>query len=318
MKAIAINKYGSVDVLEYIDVEKPLVTSDRLLVKISSSSVNPIDWKIRKGMLRVLTGNKFPMVLGFDVAGEVVEVGDRVTGFKPGDPIYAYLDPIPGGAYAEYAAVSPQVACLKPTNLTYEQAAAVPLAATTALQALRDKAEIKKGQKVLINGASGGVGVFAVQIAKAYQAEVTGVCSNKNIELVKSLGADKVIDYKQQDFTKETEKYDIIFDAVSNREFSECKDNLLPQGIYIKLLPSFDILVQGFLTLFTSKKAKLFFAKANSKDLTYLKDLIETGKVKSIVDRTYPLSEVAEAHRYSESGRAVGKIVIKVADEKSE
>ncbi|AFY77974.1 Zn-dependent oxidoreductase, NADPH:quinone reductase [Pleurocapsa sp. PCC 7327] len=311
MKAIIINRYGSADVLQYADVEKPSLKSDRLLIKIYASSVNPIDWKIRQGMLQFLTGYKFPLILGFDVSGEVVEVGDRVTKFKPGDAVYAYLGSIPGGAYAEYVAVAEQFVCLKPNNITHEQAAAVPLAATTALQALRDAGEIKRGQKVLINGASGGVGTFAVQIAKAWETEVTAVCSTKNVELVKSLGADRVIDYTQQDFTKETEKYDIIFDVVSKRSFSECKNNLLSQGIYIALLPSPDVLVNSFLTsLIPGKKAKLFFAKASGKDLAQLKQLIEADKIRSVIDRTYPLSEIAEAHRYSESGRAVGKIVI--------
>ncbi len=311
MKAITINQYGSADVLQYADVEKPQIKSDQLLVKVYASSVNPIDWKIRKGMLKVLTGNKFPMILGFDVSGEVVTVGEKVTDFKVGDAVYAYLDPLPGGAYAEYAAVSERVASLKPSNMTHEQAAAVPLAATTALQALRDKGEIEKGQKVLINGASGGVGTFAVQIAKAWETEVTAVCSGKNAELVRSLGADKVIDYTQQDFTKDTAKYDIIFDVVSNRSFSECKNSLQPKGIYVTLLPSPDILLHSFLTLFSpGKKAKLFVAKANGKDLAYLKDLIEAGKMRSVIDRAYPLSEVAAAHAYSEGGHAVGKIVI--------
>jgi 2-desacetyl-2-hydroxyethyl bacteriochlorophyllide A dehydrogenase len=313
MKAVIINRYGSADVLQYADVEKPFIKSDQLLIKVYASSVNPIDWKIRQGMLKVLTGNKFPMILGFDVSGEVVEVREKVTKFKPGDAVYAYLGSIPGGAYAEYVAVSEQFVCLKPNNITHEQAAAVPLAATTALQALRNSGEIKRGQKVLINGASGGVGTFAVQIAKAWETEVTAVCSAKNAELVKSLGTDRVIDYTQQDFTKGTEKYDIIFDVVSNRSFSECKNNLRSQGIYITLLPSPDILLNSFLTFFIpGKKAKLFFAKASSKDLAELKELIEADKIHSVIDRTYPLSEIAAAHQYSESGRAVGKIVITV------
>lgn len=179
MKAAIINRYGSPDVLQYAEVVKPAIKSDRILIEVHASSVNPVDWKIREGMLKVLTGNNFPLILGFDVAGEVVAVGEKVTNFKPGDAIYAYLNSIPGGAYAEYVAASAQVVCLKPNNMTYEQAAVVPLAATTALQALRDSGNIKQGQKVLINGASGGVGTFAVQIAKAWETEVTGVCSTK-------------------------------------------------------------------------------------------------------------------------------------------
>jgi 2-desacetyl-2-hydroxyethyl bacteriochlorophyllide A dehydrogenase len=313
MKAVIIERYGSPDVLQYADIEKPSVTGDRLLIKIYASSINPVDWKLRQGMLKVITGNKFPMILGFDVAGEVVEVGANITNFKTGDGVYAYLNPVPGGAYAEYVAVSERFVSLKPSNLSYEQAAVVPLAATTALQALRDTGEIKKGQKVLINGAAGGVGTFAVQIAKAYETEVTAVCSTKNVELVRGLGADRVIDYTQQDFTKDTEKYNIIFDVVGKRSFSECKNNLLNQGIYITLLPSPDIILNGFLTfLIPGKKAKLFVAKANDKDLAYLKELIEANKIRPIIDRTYPLSQIADAHRYSEEGRTVGKIAIAI------
>lgn len=313
MKAVTIDRYGSPDVLRYTDVEKPEIESDKISIEVRATSINPVDWKIRKGMLKVLTGNKFPLILGFDVAGVVAEIGDKVTDFKSGDEIYAYLDTTPGGAYAEYVTVSPKVVCLKPNNMSYFEAAAVPLAATTALQALRDKGKISKGQKVLINGASGGVGTFAVQIAKAWETQVTAVCSSKNVELVKSLGADRVIDYTQQDFTKEQEKYDIIFDVISKRSFSECKKNLQPNGIYITLLPSPDVIFQGvFTSFFPGKKAKLFLAKANSSDLAYLKDLIEAGKVRAIIDRTYPLSEIVAAHTYSESERAVGKIVITV------
>jgi 2-desacetyl-2-hydroxyethyl bacteriochlorophyllide A dehydrogenase len=313
MKAVSIDRYGSPDVLQYTEIEKPSVTGDRLLIRVYASSINPIDWKIRQGMLKVMTGNKFPMILGFDVAGEVVEVGTNVTNFKTGDAVYAYLDPVPGSAYAEYAAVSERFVSLKPSNLSYEQAAVVPLAATTALQALRDTGEIKKGQKVLINGASGGVGMFAVQIAKAYETEVTAVCSTKNVELVKSLGADRVIDRTQQDFTKDTEKYDIIFDVVSKSSFSECKNSLLNQGIYITLLPNPDVILNGFLTFFIpGKKAKLFFAKSNGRDLAYLKELIEANKIRPVIDRTYPLSQLADAHRYSEEGRTVGKIAIAI------
>jgi 2-desacetyl-2-hydroxyethyl bacteriochlorophyllide A dehydrogenase len=313
MKAVTIDRYGSPEVLQYTDIEKPSATGDRLLIKVYASSINPVDWKLRQGMLKVMTGNKFPMILGSDVAGEVVEVGANVTNFKTGDAVYAFLDPVPGGAYAEYAAVSERFVSLKPSNLSYEQAAVVPLAATTALQALRDTGEIKKGQKVLINGAAGGVGTFAVQIAKAYETEVTAVCSTKNVELVKGLGADKIIDYTQQDFTKDAEKYDIIFDVVGKRSFSECKNSLLDRGIYITLLPSPDVLLNGFLTFFIAgKKAKLFFAKSSGKDLAYLKELIEANKIRPVIDRTYPLSQLADAHRYSEEGRTVGKIAIAI------
>jgi 2-desacetyl-2-hydroxyethyl bacteriochlorophyllide A dehydrogenase len=312
MKAAVINRYGSAEVLQYTEVEKPPIKPEQMLVRVYASSVNPIDWKIRKGMLKVLTGNKFPMILGFDVSGEVVEVGTQVTQFKLGDSIYAHLNQLPGGAYAEYAAVAEKSAAAKPTNMSHEEAAAVPLAAMTALQAWRDEGNLKLGQKVLINGASGGVGTFAVQIAKVLGAEVTAVCGTRNLEMVKSLGADRLIDYKQQDFTKDTTKYEIIFDVVGNSSLSKCKKVLQSNGIYITTQPYPGNFLQSFLTrLLPGQKYKVVLLQSKGSDLAYLKQQIETGKIRAIVDRTYPLSEVAAAHSYSETGRAVGKIVIR-------
>jgi len=314
MKAVFINQYGSTQVLQYEDMETPSINRDQLLVKVYASSVNPVDWKIRAGQLQFLTGYKFPMVLGFDVSGEVVAVGESVTRFQTGDKVYAYLDSLPGGAYAEYAAVSEQVACFKPDNMSYEQAAAVPLAAITALQSLRDLGQILPGHKVLINGASGGVGSFGVQIAKAFKAEVTAVCSTQNVELVKSLGGDRVIDYTVQDLTKDTSFYDIIFDAVGKESFSGCQNILKPNGVYVTTLPDPDSLVQSFLTfLLPGKKSKLIVAQSNGQDLAYLKELIEGGKIRSVIDRTYSLEELAAAHAESEQGHVVGKLVIAVA-----
>ncbi|ARV60636.1 zinc-binding alcohol dehydrogenase [Nostocales cyanobacterium HT-58-2] len=314
MKAVVIRQYGSPEVLQYEEVEPPKIKPDQLLVKVHASCINPVDWKIRQGMLRFITGNKFPMMLGFDLSGEVVEVGSQVTRFQPGDQIYASLSPPAGGAYAEFAAVPEKNAALKPTNMTYEEAASVPIAALTALQALRDQGNIQPGQTVLVNGASGGVGTFAVQIAKALGAQVTAVCSTKNIELVKSLGADHVIDYTQQDFTQDTAQYNIIFDAVAKQSFSGSKKALKPKGIYITTLPTPETLVQSFLTaLIPGQKAKIILETPKSQDLVYLKDFIESGKIRSVIDRTYPLQELAAAHEYSETGRAAGKIVITVA-----
>lgn len=314
MKAVTINQYGSASVLNYTDIEQPRIKPEQMLVKVQASSVNPVDWKIRSGQLQLLTGYNFPLVLGFDVAGTVVEVGAGVTRFNAGDQIYAYLDSIPGGAYAEYAAVSERAACLMPNNMTYEQAAAVPLAATTALQSLRDLGSIQSGHKVLINGSSGGVGTFAVQIAKALGAEVTTVCSTKNLELMTSLGADHVIDYTSTDITQDTRQYDIILDAVGKQSFSSCQAILKPNGVYVNTLPMPDTLVQGCLTFFLpGKKAKLVIAQSNSKDLAFLKELIESGKMRSLIQQTYPLSEVAVAHTTSEQERVVGKLVITVS-----
>jgi 2-desacetyl-2-hydroxyethyl bacteriochlorophyllide A dehydrogenase len=311
MKAAIINQYGNPEVLQYAEVEQPQLKPDQLLVKVHSSSVNPIDWKIRKGLLKILTGNQFPMILGFDVAGDVVEVGSRVTRFKVGDAIYARLNHKAGGAYAEYAAVAESIAAHKPETMSYEQAAAVPLAAMTALQALRDQGQLQTGQKVLINGASGGVGTFAVQIAKVLGAEVTGVCSSKNQDLVKSLGADHVIDYTQQDFTQDNVQYDIVFDVVGNRSFSDCKRVLQPKGIYITTQPLPGNFLRGVLTsLLPGQKYKVILLQSNGADLAYLKEQIEMGKIHSVIDRTYPLSETAAAHAYSETEHAIGKVVI--------
>jgi 2-desacetyl-2-hydroxyethyl bacteriochlorophyllide A dehydrogenase len=314
MKAVVIRRYGAAEVLQYEDVEQPKIEPTQLFVKVRASSVNPIDWKIRQGMLSLITGNKFPKILGFDVAGDVIALGSGVTRFQVGDAIYGSTS-FPGGGYAEFAAVPENLVALKPTNLSYEEAAAVPLAALTALQALRNEGNIQTEQTMLINGAAGGVGIFAVQIAKALGAVVTGVSSAKNLDLVKSLGADRVIDYTQQDFTEDTAQYDIIFDAVGKRSLSQTKKVLKPNGIYITTLPSPEVFFESVLTAFLpGQKAKFILEKPNTQDLVDLKELIEAGKIRVIIDRTYPLQELAAAHSYSETGRAVGKIAIAVSN----
>ncbi|HTL87762.1 MAG TPA: NAD(P)-dependent alcohol dehydrogenase [Leptolyngbya sp.] len=313
MKAAVIYQYGEPKVLQVAEIEQPQIQPDQMLVKVHAASINPIDWKMRKGMLKMLTGSNFPIVLGFDVSGEVVDVGAQITQFKPGDTLYARLDQRTGGAYAEYAAVSEKVAAPKPSNMTHEEAAAVPLAAMTALQALRDQGRLEVGQKVLVNGASGGVGTFAVQIARFLGAEVTGVCSSKNAELVRQLGATQVIDYHQQDFTQNSEKYDLVFDVVGNRSLSDCKSVLTPKGIYVTTQPHPSNFLQSFLTaLLPGQKYKVILLKENRADLIYLKQQIELGNVRSIIDSTYPLSQIVEAHAHSETERAIGKIVITI------
>lgn len=315
MKAVVFDRYGGVEVLQYREVEKPTIKPDQLLVRVRASSVNPVDWKIRQGHLQLLSGFNFPRIVGSDISGVVEEMGRDVTQFQPGDEVYTSLNPLTGGACAAYAAVTESVASIKPQNITHTEAAAVPIAGLTALQALRDLGEIQAGKKVLINGASGGVGIFAVQIAKAMNAEVTGVCSSKNRDFVNNLGADIVLDYARIDFTHQTQKYDIILDAVGNKTFAECENVLQTEGAYISTLPSFDNLVPMFLSLFMSgKKAKLIVANANNSDLGILRKLIESGKVDPIVDRTYSLEEVAAAHTYSETGRAIGKIAISIEE----
>lgn len=313
MKAAIIDRYGKPEVLQVAEIAKPTIKNNQLLLKVHAASINPIDWKTRKGMLRFLMNQKKPLVLGFDVCGKVVEVGDRVTKFKPGDLVYGMLD-FPGGAYAEYAVVSETAAAFKPKNMTVQEAAALPVAALTALQSLRDLGGIKPGYKVLINGGSGGVGTYAVQIAKAYETEVTAVCSGKNIELVKSLGADRAIDYTKQEFTTEAEKYDIVFDTIANKSLARCNKILNERGVYITTLPTPRCALETVLTQWLpGKKCQIILAKPIGADMAYLKELIEAGKLRSIIDRTYSLSQVVQAHQYSEAGHAVGKIVITVS-----
>lgn len=311
MQAAVIERYGSPDVFEIKTIAPPLVKADQVLIRVHASSVNPIDWKIRKGMLKLLPGQKFPMVLGFDIAGEVVATGIQVKHFNVGDAVYAYSNQFPGGAYADYVAVPENVTAAKPENLSYSEAASVPLAATTALQALRDAGKLNAGQRVLINGASGGVGIFAVQIAKLFGAEVTAVCGTQNIDLVNSFSPDRIIDYKQTDFTQEVASYDVIFDVVGSKPYSACKRVLTGKGIYVTTQPDPKNYLQGLLTsVLPGQTAKVILANANRVDLIYLKEQIEAGKIRPIIDRTYPLSEIAAAHAYSEEGHAVGKIAI--------
>ena len=320
MKAVVTHQYGDSTVLRIEEIAKPRITPDaakrlsnRVLIKVHATTVNPIDWKLRSGKFRLMPGNKLPLILGFDVCGEVVEVGSAVTRFQVGDRVYGTVG-LPGGADAEFTTAAADWLAIAPANLTDEEAAAVPGSALTALQALRNVAQLQAGQSVLINGASGGVGSFAVQIGKVLGAEVTGVCSTPNLELVKSLGADRTIDYTQADFTDERSRYDLIFDTVAKRSFSECQPALKPHGTYITTLPSGKLILQQILTaIFPGKKVKFVIQTPSGTDLVYLKELLESGKIRVIVDRVYPLTELAAAHKYSESGHAVGKIVMAIA-----
>ncbi|MDY7021930.1 MAG: NAD(P)-dependent alcohol dehydrogenase [Cyanobacteriota bacterium] len=310
MKAVIFNQYGSANVLEYRDIDIPKIKPDELLVKVSATSVNPVDWKIRKGDLQLISGYNFPKKIGADLSGVVVEVGERVKDFQAGDEIYTFINPASGGAYAQYAAVPASIAALKPSSMTHEEAAAVPVAALTALQSFFDLGKIRPGQKVLVNGASGGVGTYAVQIAKAIGTEVTGVCSAANLDRVQQLGADAVLDYTEVDFTQQETKYDIVLDAVGKQTFANCEKILHPDGVYISTLPTLENAFAFAQTwLFPGKSAKLVLAQANRRDLDALRGWIEAGKVRSVIDRVYSLSDIIEAHNYSETGRTVGKIV---------
>ncbi len=329
MKAVVYTDYGSPDVLEIRDVKKPVPNNDQVLVKVRAASINPLDWHFIEGTPYIMRamgiGLRRPKIprLGVDMAGQVEAVGKNVTQFNPGDEVFGGKT----GAFAEYVCVfADRAVALKPANLTFEQAASVPIAAITALQGLRDKGKIQPGQKVLINGASGGVGTFAVQIAKSFGADVTGVCSTRNVDMVRSLGADQVIDYTKEDFTKGAQRYDLILDNVANHSLLECRRALKPKGTYVLIGgggtndqgligPLANPIKAMLLSPFVSQKMGMMLAELNKKDLTILGDLMQSGKMTPVIDRTYPLSQIAEAIRYLEQGHARGKVVITVAQD---
>jgi NADPH:quinone reductase-like Zn-dependent oxidoreductase len=313
MKAIVIQKFGSPEVMEYSDVEVPKIKDDEVLVENYASSVNPVDWKIRNGMLRWIAGNSFPKILGGDIAGRVVEIGHNVQFLRVGDEVYGLLNVMKGGAYAEYVAAPQECFALKPQSLDFEQAATIPLAALTALQALRDQGKIMKGQEVLINGCSGGVGSFALQIARAFETHVTGVCSTRNIDVAMDLGAHRVIDYSREDLLKSGEKYHIFFDAVGNQSYFQIRHLLHSNGIFVTTLPTIKImLMEPFHNLFSSRKIKKVMVRYSRKDLEFLSELVDQGKLRTRIDKEFKLEEIRQAHEYSETGRVVGKILIKV------
>jgi NADPH:quinone reductase-like Zn-dependent oxidoreductase len=313
MKAVVFDKYGSNDVVEVRDMPMPSPGTGDMLVKVCAASINPVDWKMGAGQLRVITGYKFPKVLGRECAGEVVETGSRVARFKKGDQVVA-LPPVRSmGAFAEYACAPEMTTFPKSGSISFEQAACIPIAGLTALQALRDKGQVSYGKKVLVNGASGGVGHFAVQIAKLFGADVTGVCSGANIDFVKGLGADSVIDYTKEDFTRGPRQYDIIFDAVAKRSFRDCKKSLSPHGIYISTLPSVSVVLHRYLVgLLSRKMAITIWVKPNAADMEWMQDQIGSGRINIAIDKIYPLDRAKEALAYSEAGRAKGKIVLKI------
>src|SRR5882724_1532700 len=325
MKAIVYCDYGLAN-LKLEDVEKPVPNDDQILVKVRAASVNPYDWHFIEGTPKIIrlmgVGLRKPKDtrVGVDFAGTVEAVGKNVTNFKPGDEVFGGR----GGAFAEYVCPrATRAVALKPSNVTFEQAASVNIAGITALQALRDKGKVQPGQKVLINGASGGVGTFAVQIAKSLGADVTGVCSTRNVDLVRSLGADRVIDYTKEDFTKSDQHYDVVLDNVGNHSLSEFRRVLTPKGKYV-MVGGGGANEQGFfgvmtrplkamvLSPFISQQMGMMMADTNQKDLTVLADMMQAGTVKPVIDRTYPLSQIADAIRYLEQGHARGKVIITV------
>jgi len=316
MKAIVYYGHGSPDILKCEEIEKPAPADGEVLIKVRAASVNPLDWRMMSMPIPRLPFSKPQMKRpGVDVAGVVEGVGQGVTRFKAGDEVFGGCR----GAFADYACAAETKLVMKPQNVTFEEAAAVPVAGLTALQGLRDLGKLQAGQKVLINGASGGVGTFGVQMAKAFGAEVTGVCSTKNLEMVRSLGADRVIDYTREDFTKGGQQYDLIFDLFANHSMAECTRVMTPKGICVT---AGALTVSGMLTrmvagpmrsVLGSQKFVGFIAKFNKDDLNALGELLESGKVKAVIDRCYKLAEVPEAMRYATTFHARGKVVITVA-----
>lgn len=322
MKAIVYNKYGPPDVLQLIEIEKPIPKDKQVLVKVHAASLNYGNLVLLKGepfLARLafgLTKPKYP-IPGGDIAGRIEAVGKDVKQFQPGDEVFGDLSSCGWGGFAEYVTVPESALALKPANLSFEEAAAVPMAAVTALQAIRDKGKIRSGQKVLINGASGGVGTFAVQIAKSFGAEVTAVCSTRNVNNARVIGADHAIDYTRDDFTKRTQRYDLILGVNGSKPISAYKRTLHPNGIFVHVGGSVSQMFQTmflgpWISLTGSRKMSSFLQRQNQKDLVFMKELIESGKVKPVIDRSYKLSEVPEAFRYFEEGHAQGKVVITV------
>lgn len=321
MKAIIFTEYGSPDVLHLEEVAMPTPADGEVLVKVQAASVNAADWRLMRAdpfLARLYTGLFKPtrfQILGGDIAGRVEAVGKNVSQFKVGDEVFGEVSASGFGGFAEFKCARENELVLKPANLSFEEAAAVPLAALAALQGLRDKGQIRSGQKVLINGASGGVGTFAIQIAKYYGADVTAVCSTAKMELARSLGADHVLDYTQEDFTRNGLRYDLILAANGDRSIFDYKRALNEAGIYVMVGGTagqlFQALLLGpWLSMFGSKKMRAVTSKPNQEDLLFLKGLLESGKVRPVIDRRFPLSEVADAVRYIEAGQAKGKVVI--------
>jgi NADPH:quinone reductase-like Zn-dependent oxidoreductase len=324
VQAITYFEYGPPDVLQLREVDKPVVKDDEVLIRVRAASANPQDWHYMRGlpyiMRAIATGLFKPKanIIGSDVAGEVEATGSDVTRFQPGDEVFARVEI---GAFAEYVSFAESLVGLKPTNLSFEQAAAMPMAGLVALQSLRDVGALQEGQRVLINGASGGIGTFAVQIAKAFDAEVTGVCSTKNVDLVRSIGADHVVDYTLEDFTTGSRRYDLILDTVGNRSLSDYRRVLVPKGTYVTVGggggrwfgPAAQMLRTIASSPFVSQRTTTLDSTRNKQDAHFLKDLkdlAEAGKLAPVIDRTYPMQDAREAIRYLETGHTRGKVVV--------
>lgn len=316
MKAIVYDRFGPPDVLRYQEVEKPVPKDNEVLIRVRSASLNPLDWRVMRGgppIIRLIFGDPKGSRLGRDVAGQVESVGRNATYFTPGDPVFGSGE----GSCAEYVCAPESKLARKPEQVTFEQAASLPVAGLTALQSLRDWGKLQPGQRVLINGAAGGVGTFAAQIAKALGAEVTGVCSTRNVQMLRSLGADRVIDYTREDFTRDGQRYDLLLDNIGNHSIPACRRVVAPQGTYLMaggpkhivplLTRALKVLVRSHVM---RQNVAFFVAKLSRDDLTSLAALVAGGKVNPVIDRRYSLHEVPEAIQYLEDGHARGKVVI--------
>ena len=313
MKAVIINSFGSTSVLELVNIPIPHLQVDELLVRVHAAAINPKDTFIRKGRLRRFTGSSFPMQMGFDYSGEVIEVGDQVVGIQEGDHVYGMLDGWHGGTCAEYVVVKTNQCSSKPRSLTFEQAAALPMVTLTALQAIRDEASIQARQKVCINGASGGVGSMAIQIAKIYQAPVTAVSSLQNHAFLHQLGAKSCIDYHNTDISQTDQEFDIFFDVFGNQPFKTIKPILRPGGVWVSTVLKPHVFISIARTRFLSrKKAKLVRVKSNHKDLTIISGWADAKQLKPIINEVYPLDKICDAHAQQETKHTRGKIIVQI------
>lgn len=312
MKAVIINKYGSANELVTVELPKPSIKPNEVLVKNHYVSVNPWDSMVRSGSMKLFTGSKFPKILGTESAGIVEEVGEQVRGFKKGDRVIATTGKIHIGSYSEYIAVPETSLAKLPDNVNFQSGATLPVAASTAYNSLHELANIKKGDEVLINGAFGGVGSAAVQVAKIAGATVTAVCSTRNVENVRLLGADHVMDYTKDDLYQHVEKYDIIFDTVNKMDFSKAKKTLKQGGIMVGTLPTLKAMTNQFRTSWSSKKFKAINNYPTAENISLLARFVAEGKLKVVIDREFSLDELPQAHQYSETGKVQGKIVVKI------
>lgn len=311
MKAAIINQYGDSHELRIQDVPKPKIDTHEVLIRVHAAGINPVDTKVRQGAMKKMLPSLFPKILGAECAGVVEEVGLMITELQPGDRVVASLGTF-GDGYAEYAVAKDKNVVKIPDGLDFVQAAAMPVAAGTALQAMRDKGHLRPNDRVLINGASGGVGTFAVQIAKIIGAHVTAVCSADNAALVRQLGADVVIDYHTTDFTKLPDIFEVVFDAVGKSSFDECRDILTEEGTYVTTVPSPKQVLEEVVSVFERQKSESIIFSFTKEDMNWLLKQVTEGKLVSVIDRTYPIEAVAQAHEYSETGRVKGKLVLTV------